>query len=205
MALQNRVTPTGDIISTTARGAWLGNRGVIHNAEKRIVRPFKVKAWIICMLEFRGRHREVMTPDRWTELFFLDEATAFSAGHRPCFQCRYADHQRFKTAWLKGNPEYCFDEKISVIEIDKVLQNERIDNGQKVTYKEDIYSLPDGVFIESAGEPWLVYQNKIHHWTPAGYDDSKAIDTLGEVTVLTPKSIVKAFSAGYHPQTGVKD
>jgi hypothetical protein len=205
MALQNRVTPKGDIISTNARGAWLGNRGVIHNAEKQIVRPFKIKAWIICMLEFRGRHREVMTPDRWTELFFLDEATAFSAGHRPCFQCRYADHQRFKTAWLKGNPEYGFDEKTSVIEIDKILQTERINRGQKVTYKEDIHSLPDGAFIELAGEPWLVYQNKIYHWTPAGYNDSQAIDVLGEVTVLTPKSIVKAFNAGYHTQIGVKD
>lgn len=203
MALQNRVKPNGDIISTSARGAWLGNRGVIHNAEKQIVRPFKIKAWIICVLEFRGRHREVMTPDRWTELFFLDEATAFSAGHRPCFQCRYADHQRFKTAWLKGNPKYGFDEKTSVIEIDKILQTERISKGQKVTYTDDIHNLPDGAFVQFDGEPWLVYQNKIHHWTPSGYDNSKAIDAPGEVTILTPRSIVNAFRAGYQPQIGI--
>lgn len=205
MPLQNRVTPTGDIISISARGAWLGNRGVMHNAEKQIVRQFKIKAWIICMLEFRGRHRNVMTPGRWTELFFMDEATAFSAGHRPCFQCRYADHQRFKTAWLKGNPEYGFDEKTSVNEIDKILQTERISNAGKVTFKDDILDLPDGTFIELVGQPWLVYKKKIHHWTPSGYDDSKAIDVPGEVIVLTPRSIVKTFGAGYRPQISIKD
>jgi len=205
MALQNRVDPAGNIISTPARGAWLGNRGVIHNEQKQIARPFKIKAWIICMLEFRGRHRNVMTTDRWTELFFLDEATAFSAGHRPCFQCRYADHQRFKTAWLKGNSEYGFDVKTSINEIDNILQKERTDKGKKVTYEDDIRNLPDGVFIELDSEPWLVYQNKIHHWTPFGYDDSKSIDTFDKVTVLTPRSIVNAFMAGYIPQISVKD
>jgi len=205
MALQNRVDPAGNIIATAARGAWLGNRGVIHNEQKQIVRPYKIKAWIICMLEFRGRHRNVMTPDRWTELFFLDEATAFSAGHRPCFQCRYADHQRFKTAWLKGNPEYGFNEKTSINEIDNILQKERIDKGEKVTYEDDIRNLPDGAFIELDGKPRLVYQNKIYRWMPFGYDDSKSIVGFNKVTVLTPHSIVNTFKAGYNPQLSVKD
>jgi hypothetical protein len=83
--LQNRVDPFGNIIRTPARGAWMGNRGVIHDEHKTIRKAFKIKAWITCALQFKGRHREVMTPNRWTELFFLDEATAFAAGHRPCF------------------------------------------------------------------------------------------------------------------------
>lgn len=205
MPLQNRVDPKGNIISTTARGAWLGNRGVIHNAQKQIVRPFKVKAWIICMLEFRGRHRNVMMSDRWTELFFLDEATAFSAGHRPCFQCRYADHQRFKIAWLKGNPEYGFTEKTSVNEIDKILQTERINHGQKVTYQDDIKTLPDGSFIQLDNEPYLVAKGKIYHWTPFGYEDGITTANIEIVTVLTPKSIVDAFRGGYLPQIDISD
>jgi hypothetical protein len=204
MPLQNRVTPQGQIISTSARGAWLGNRGVIHNADKQIVRPFKVKAWIICELHFRGRHREVMVPDRWTELFFLDEATAFSAGHRPCFQCRYAAHQYFKAAWLKGNPGYGFNEKTSIIQIDKILQQERIDSkGNKVTHAEDIARLPDGTFVLINDEPYLIARKKLHRWTAFGYDEGKPLPEAGNITVLTPASIVNAFRAGYMPQMAV--
>ena len=102
--LQNRVDPFGNLIKTPARGSWLGNRGIIHNHNQEVVRPFKLKAWITCTLEFRGRKRQVMAPDRYTELFFLDEATSFAAGHRPCFECRREDALRFKSYWLKGNP-----------------------------------------------------------------------------------------------------
>ncbi|QKJ28590.1 hypothetical protein HQ865_02065 [Mucilaginibacter mali] len=204
MPLQNRVTPQGHIISTSARGDWLGNRGVIHNAGKQIVRPYKIKAWIICMLHFRGRHREVMTPDRWTELFFLDEATAFSAGHRPCFQCRYADHVRFKAAWLKGNPQYGFTDKTSIIEIDNILQKERIDRkGNKVTYTALAQSLPDGAFIGIDGDPYLIANGQMYGWSPFGYGKGLALPAGKAVTVLTPASIVNAFGAGYKPQMGV--
>ncbi|GAA3980376.1 hypothetical protein [Mucilaginibacter dorajii] len=205
MPLQNRVDPKGNIISTPARGAWLGNRGVIHNAQQQIVRPFKVKAWIICALQFRGRHREVMMPDRWTELFFLDEATAFSAGHRPCFQCRYQDHQRFKTAWLNGNPEYGFTHKTPISEIDKIIHAERIAKGKKVTFEDQIQNLPTGSFIEINGEPYLVTDKQIYHWTPFGYQDALQLPENETVTVLTPRSIVKAFGAGYMPQLGVSE
>src|SRR5436853_7505403 len=101
--LQNRVDPFGNIIKTAARGAWMGNRGVIHNEQQRITHVFKHKAWITCALQFKGRKRTVMTPGRWTELFFLDEATAFAAGHRPCFECRKEDATRFKSCWIHGN------------------------------------------------------------------------------------------------------
>src|ERR1700760_1777025 len=104
--LQNRVDPEGNIIRTSARGSWMGNRGIIHDEQQNVLRAFKLKAWITCVLAFKGRKRPVMAPNRYTELFFLDEATAFSAGHRPCFECRRQDAGRFKSLWIKANPEY---------------------------------------------------------------------------------------------------
>ena len=96
--MQNRVNPFGEIIETKARGLWMGNRGHIHNDDRKIVRPFKLKAWIACKLEFKNRHREIMAHNLYTELFFLDEATAFAAGHRPCFECRRENAEKFKAA-----------------------------------------------------------------------------------------------------------
>jgi len=199
--LQNRVDPQGNIISTSARGAWLGNRGQLHGKGKTILRPFKHKAWIICVLQFKNRHRLVMSPGLWTELFFLDEATAFAAGHRPCFECRREDANRFKAAWLKGNPGYGFDKKTSINKFDDILQAERIDtNNEKVTFEADISDLPDGTFVQIDDEPYLVANHLIHHWTPFGYDKTTAFPSSSKVTVLTPKSTVSAFSAGYRPQ-----
>lgn len=198
--LQNRVNPFGQIIKTQHRCTWLGNRGVIHNADKEIVRQFKVKAWITCALEFKGRHREVMQPNRWTELFFLDEATAFSAGHRPCFQCRYADHQRFKMYWLKGNPGYGFDMKTAVAEIDDILQRERIAADKtKIYYEESLEILPDGTFVVLQNNPYLVKGKQLYLWTPAGYEKPISLPVLEKIQVLTPKSFVNMFAAGYVP------
>jgi hypothetical protein len=202
--LQNRVDPFGNIIKTPYRGAWLGNRGVIHNDKKEIVRPFKIKAWITCALAFRGRHREVMMPDRWTELFFLDEATAFSAGHRPCFQCRYKDHQRFKTFWLKGNPQYGFTMKTPIAKIDDIIQSERIAaDKSKVMYEEDLKALPDGTFVKYHNQPYLLNKHQLFLWSPAGYEQGIPLPKTDKVTVLTPRSIVNMFSAGYVPHIAV--
>ena len=204
MPLQNRVQPSGNIIATAARGAWLGNRGVLHNEAKNIVRPFQLKAWITCALHFRGRNREVMMPNRWTELFFLDEATAFAAGHRPCFQCRYADHQRFKAAWLKGNPEYRFDEKTSIRQIDEVLHRERINMGKKVTFQAPLHHLPSGTFIQVNNNPILLHNKGFYGWTPFGYESAKlSLTAVAGAEILTPKSIVNTFRAGYYPQMAV--
>ena len=199
--LQNRVDPRGNIITTSARGHWMGNRGQLHDKGKTIKRPFKLKAWITCVLEFKDRHRQVMAPGLYTELFFLDEATAFAAGHRPCFECRREDYKRFKRYWLKGNPEYGFDEKTSIGQIDAILHRERTAPDKlKVTYKARASDLPDGTFIEHGGEPYLIKDQKMHHWSPSGYD--KEIDKPGNemMTVLTPKSVVNTFKAGYQPQ-----
>ena len=199
--LQNRVDPFGNFLRTAARGAWMGNRGVIHK-EKEIVRCFKQKAWITCVLEFKGRKRTVMSPDRWTELFFLDEATAFAAGHRPCFECRREDAERFKACWIAGNPSFGFTQKTSIRLIDDVIHRERIDrSGRKVTHERLSSEIPDGTFIAMDDKAYLVYRDKLHLWTPSGYDGSISIPRKLPLQVLTASSIVNAFQAGYAPQT----
>ena len=199
--LQNRVDPLGHLIFTEARGHWMGNRGRIHNEKKQITHQFKLKAWLICMLEFRNRKRTVMAPGQYTELFFLDEATAFAAGHRPCFECRRKDFTYFKTCWLKGNPQYGFTEMTSIKEIDAVLHSERMDKrGEKVTYEDLFSNLPDGSFIFNEEQPYLVAGGSIYKWTPAGYEKGIVRPQLKNVTVLTPRSVVNTFRAGYQPQ-----
>lgn len=199
--LQNRVDPFGNIIKTKARGAWMGNRGILHNNEQQIIRSFKLKAWITCKLEFNDRKRKVMSPNRYTELFFLDEATSFAAGHRPCFECRRNDYQLFKSLWIKGNPEYHFDEKTSITKIDDILHKERIDRGKaKVTYEENIEELPDGAFVLFDNKPYLILDQKMYLWSPFGYDKTNVLSIPDRLTIITPRSIVNNFRAGYLPQ-----
>lgn len=199
--LQNRVDPFGNIIKTSARGSWMGNRGILHNEHRQVLRPFKLKAWITCKLEFNGRKRQVMTPHRYTELFFLDEATSFAAGHRPCFECRREDYHKFKSLWLKGNPEYHFDGKTSITKIDDILHKERMMRDRsKVTYEENINLIPDGAFILIESDAYLVFNEKIYLWSSFGYDNGIALPNENKLTVLTPRSIVNAFRAGYLPQ-----
>ena len=196
--LQNRVDPWGHIIKTSARGTWMGNRGLLHDENKNIRRSFRLKTWITCVLQFKGWKRKVMTPDRYTELFFLDEATSFAAGHRPCFECRREDALRFKSFWLKGNPEYGFDGRVPIGEIDNILHGERIDKqGEKVSYTAAIGDLPDGCFIEWEGIAHLVSGGNIFSWTPFGYEKGNVLPVEQKVNVLTPASVVNAFRAGY--------
>jgi len=199
--LQNRVDPFGNIFKTSARGVLTGTRGVIHDAKKEIIRPFKLKAWITCLLEFKGRQRIMMTPNRYTELFFFDEATSFSAGHRPCFECRRDDAKKFKTFWIKGNPEHGFSEKTSINEIDKIIHKERIDsNFKKVVYKTNTKDLPNGVFIMHNNNAYLLKDRSIFLWTPFGYEKTEETLNNNKVVLLTPMSVVNALKAGYKPQ-----
>ncbi|HEY0741045.1 MAG TPA: hypothetical protein VGD40_06255 [Chryseosolibacter sp.] len=198
--LQNRVDPFGRIITTPARGSWTGNRGVLHNEHKRIVAHYKTQAWIICRLEFKGRKREVMTPGRWTELFFLDEATALAAGHRPCFECRREDAVLFKSCWIAGNPAYNFSMKTAIKEIDSVIHQERIFQKQKVTYNGIASDLVDGCFVTLEGKAYVVKNGSAHQWTPHGYGEQVKLAAHSRVTILTPRSIVNALRAGYVPQ-----
>lgn len=193
MALQNRVTPYGEIVAVPARGLMMGNRGILHDDARRIVRPFQVKRWIACVLEFRGRRREVMTPHRYTELFFLDEATAFGAGHRPCAECRRADYNRFLGLWegWSGAPA-------SADAMDARLHAERIERKRKKTYREDLARLPDGAYVALDGRAWLVWDSSLFAWSDSGYSQRRPRGR-GEVEVLTPQSAVAILAAGYRP------
>jgi hypothetical protein len=197
MPLQNRVTPTGDIIATPARGLFVGNRGIIHDpATKSLLRRrWSTPMWLTCVLEFRGRRREVMAKRSWTELFFLDEATAFAAGHRPCFFCRREDAKRFRAAWEQGNRKTA----VRADEIDRVLHAERLDHGRKRLHPLPVLprDLPDGAMVQQGTESYLIAQGRAFQWSPAGYRTAEL--AVEAVTLLTPPSIVRAFVAGYRP------
>lgn len=179
----------------------MGNRGIIHDDHKQLTHTFKNKAWITCLLEFKGRKRGVMTPGRWTELFFLDEATSFAAGHRPCFECRRDDAKRFKSYWIQGNPSYHFTMNTSIKKIDEVLHRERIDQEKKkITWQCLALEIAEGTFILFDTEPYVLTKNGLRQWTPFGYEKVIDLRRDSKVTVLTPKSIVNAFRAGYIPR-----
>lgn len=190
--LQNRVTPFGEIVRTPARGAWMGNRGgCLHDDNKALLRRRWVsRRCICCVLAFMGRHREVMTPRRYTELFFLDEATALAAGHRPCAECRRRDFNCFVAAWraAHGAPT---ESRISASGIDLALHAERLGpGGMKVTYEAPIAALPDGVMVARASDAhaaWLLWQGALHLWTPEGYARQESV-VDERVRVLTPRS-----------------
>ena len=193
MPLRNRVTPSGEIVAVAARGMLMGNRGILHDAERRIVRDSQVKRWIACRLEFRGRHREVMRPGSYTELFFLDEATALAAGHRPCAECRHADYRAFQAAWRSA-----VDADVSANAMDARLHVERRERPWvQRTSCADVQSLPDGALIAADDRAWMVHGNSLVEWTVEGYRERRERSQLGEVTVLTPPSLVAVLRAGY--------
>jgi hypothetical protein len=195
MPRQNRVTPYGELIAVSDRGMFWGNRGPLLDGEGRLARYARGRGWVICVLSFKGRHRQQWRPGHLTELYFLDEATGLAAGHRPCGECRYRDYQRFKQAWadatggLSGAPE-----------IDARLHADRLTGpGVRRTYQVPLPGLPDGTMIELGGTPWLIYGGKLLAWTPAGYLDRHAIAPAGPVTVITPQATVATLAAGYRP------
>lgn len=194
MPLQNRVTPFGEIVALESRGLIMGNRGVLHDDHRAIVRASQVRRWIACRIEFRGRRRTIMTPKRYTELFFLDEATALSAGHRPCRECRYADYQRFRSLWEEwhGGPA-------SADAMDLQLHHERLIGRTKRTYRSDIGTLPDGTYVALDADAWLVWDDELLAWSGVGYGKRKPRPARMDVVVLTPGSIVAVLAAGYRP------
>ncbi len=198
--LQNRVTPFGEIVAVPERGAWTGNRGILHDDQRRLTRRrWTTQAWIICQLEFKGRHREIMAPGTWTELFFLDEATALAAGHRPCGECRRTDYARFKAGWIAGN------HAATIHEIDRTLHHERVGarTHAKITYPAHLDTLPDGVMVALGESAYLWWGGRLRAWSPGGYADSLAAASDQVVTVLTPRSTVAAIRAGYVPQVAL--
>jgi hypothetical protein len=197
--LQNRVDPFGALIAVPERGTLFGNRGVLHDGARRIVRHHRGKRWIACLLEFRGRHRAVMQPGRYTELFFLDEATALAAGHRPCAECRRQEYEVFRRCWVaaSGGPSGGLP---SADAMDAALHGERlVPAAGKRTYRAEVAGLPEGVFVVLDGEAWLLWDAALWHWTPGGYDRWRARPAAGEVTLLTPPVMVATITAGYVP------
>lgn len=205
---QNRVNPWGGIVATPARGAWMGNRGCVHDAAGRIVRHHRGMRWIICELCFQGRRRPIMTPGRYTELFFLDEATALAAGHRPCAECRRPWFERFRRAWAAANPDLAQGAVPSAAVLDAVLHAQRVDaSGRKLTYGARLGTLPPGTMaagieMEDMGPdtPWLVGADRLWRWSFEGYRPGPAWEDGLKVTVLTPISVVRALAAGYPVQ-----
>ncbi|MGA3077444.1 MAG: hypothetical protein ABSG56_27640 [Bryobacteraceae bacterium] len=178
MPLQNRVDPFGNLIRTPARGTMMGNRGgALHNADQEIVRSYKSRRWITCVLEFRGRHREVMSRYRYTELFFIDEAVAFAAGHRPCAECRRERYNAFRDAWARAKQQ---NDRPAADEMDLELHPARIDKRKKVTYETPLRLLPDGCFVQIVGDAYLVLGDALLLWTPGGYARREARPQLFE-------------------------
>jgi hypothetical protein len=197
LPLQNRVTPTGEVIATPHRGMFTGNRGIIHDPSTKTLlkRRWASQAWLVCVCEFRGRRREVMGGRSWTELFFLDEATALAAGHRPCFFCRREDANRFRAAWEQGNGV----SGVLAREIDAILHRERLDGRAKRLHElpPPIGRLPDGAMVALDGESYLIVKGRALLWSPAGY--RKAQNALQDAMLLTPPSTLRVLSAGYRP------
>ncbi len=196
MPLQNRVTPFGEIIAVSDRGLFTGNRGILHDpATRTLGRRWASKSWLTCLFAFKGRRRTVMAPGRWTELFFLDEATALAAGHRPCFECRRKDAEAFRAAWATGNGSFA----PKVAEMDAMLHGERLSGREKRMHPLDrpISELPDGAMIGAGKSSFVVVAGHVRRWTPSGY--VAAAVAPGGAMLLTPPSTLRVLVAGYRP------
>jgi hypothetical protein len=197
--LQNRVTPTGEIVAVPARGLLMGNRGCLHGQGRTLgVTRWRSKLWICCVLDWRGRRRDPMPPGRWTALFFLDEATALAAGHRPCGYCRREAYLSYAEAWRAGHG---LAERPRAVEMDARLHAERVESRSRRqrTSKARAGSLPDGVMIRHDAGPGLLAGGQVLPWSFAGYQAPVPLRQDTTVEVLTPPSSVAALAAGYRP------
>ncbi|MEM6527522.1 MAG: hypothetical protein AAF653_04465 [Chloroflexota bacterium] len=207
MPRQNRVTPHSTLITTPARGTLMGNRGCLHNDDGDIVRPYAVRRWIICLLNFKDRHREIMQPGRYTELFFLDEAVALAAGHRPCAECQRARYNTFRETWAAANPSLTGLPPVRADDMDNVLHRERLlprhsrQDFQRRTFPAPSATLPDGVFVQMQHNPTphLLWQGQLYPYSPAGYGAPHAASLPPTVTVITPPSVVATIAHGFTP------
>jgi len=196
VALQNRVTPFGELIATPARGTMFGNRGGRFHRDDRTLgqRRWASRQWICCVLQFKNRRHNVWGPTSYTDLFFLDEATALAAGHRPCFECRRADATWFAQKWAQAK-----DAAVPYApEMDEVLHAERLADREKRTHDMRLEDLPDGVFVAMDGAAHALRGAHLLRWSESGYCE-RITRPRGIARVLTPPSIVAALSAGYRP------
>jgi len=199
--LQNRVDPTGAIVADPARGLLMGNRGCLHRDDRTLgVSRWRSKLWICCVLDWKGVRRDPMPPGRWTALFFLDEATALAAGHRPCAYCRRGDYNRFVEAWQAAHGS---TSRPRAYELDASLHAERVESRtrRKLTRPAVLGDLPDGTMAVHQGTPGLVLAGRLRPWTFSGYQPALTLRRSSTVDVLTPPSTVAAIAAGYRPMT----
>jgi hypothetical protein len=198
MPRQNRVTPFSAIVAASARGTLTGNRGCLHDGQQHIRRHFQGTRWIICVLEFKGRRRNLMTPGHYTELFFLDEATALAAGHRPCAECQRERFTRFRDLWATANPDRAGTLHPAASVLDAALHAERTATIDRTnTSCMSIASMPDGVFVtDDEDHAYLVVAGHLLRWSAAGYERPTA-PLRYPVRVLTPASVVRTMAAGY--------
>ena len=194
MPHRNRVTPLGELIAEPARGLVYGNRGCLHDAEGRLRRDWSGRRWIACRLSFRDRRRELLRPGRYTELFFLDDATALAAGHRPCAECRREDYDRLRVRWRELHSG-----SAGADAIDRRLHEERVAGRERRLHRAALDELPDGAFVLEAGAPWLVLGAELLRWTPAGYSERRPRPRRREATLVTPPSLVELLRAGWSP------
>jgi len=195
MPLQNRVTPLGELVAVEARGLVYGNRGCFHDDEGRIRARYPTRRWIACRLEFKGWHRgPLLRPGRFTELFFLDEATALAAGHRPCALCRRADYDALLELWRELHPG-----EVGADAIDERLDAERrLADSRRRIHDATLDELPDGAFVLLENEPWLVRGTELRRWTPSGY--AERVDRpSGRAALLTPPSLVELLRTEREP------
>lgn len=206
MPYQNRVNPLGQIIATPARGTLMGNRGCLHGAGDRPLRQYQSRRWIICVMDFKGRRRAPMPPGQYTSLFFLDEATALAAGHRPCAECQRERFGSFRAHWAAANAERIGGAAAPVDVIDATLHRERMSDHRyqrdkhKLTYTTLLSELPDGVIVltENGDTPYLVRGDALYPWSFEGYRQPHG-RVRTPVRVLTPRSTVRAIEHGYTP------
>jgi hypothetical protein len=194
MPLQNRVSPFGELFVDPARGLLMGNRGGrLHGGNKMLGSGRWVsRQWICCKLAFNDRHRAVWA-ESYTELFFLDEVTAFAAGHRPCFECRRRDAENF-AALFSGNGK-----RARAAAMDRLLHGERLDGKSKRMHRRKLDTLPDGAMIRFGSEAFAVRGRRLLRWTPSGYAGAKSRPRGIDVDILTPPAIVAVLKAGYAP------
>ena len=199
MSLRNRVSPEGTIENSSSRGTVMGNRGLLYNSNKELKRLFKTKAWIICLLEFKDRKRELMSPNAYTELFFLDEVTALAAGHRPCAECRRSSYNEFRRAWMDGN-RWEGSSVIRAPEMDEALHQERIEGDEKVTWNGRLSDLPHGTMFEFDHKSYAICDGNILEWSFDGYSKADPVAFPEEVDVLTARSLVNVLATGFRPE-----
>ena len=205
--LQNRVAPTGEIVADPGRGLLMGNRGCLHDADRQLgVARWRSKLWICCLPEWKGVRRDPMPPGRWTALFFLDEATALAAGHRPCAYCRRRDFVAFATTWRAARR---LAERPRAHEMDTWLHAERVDSRSRrqLTRPAQPGGLPDTVMVRHDGVVGLLLGGRLHPWSFSGYGTPFPVRPTAWVDLLTPPSTVAAIAAGYrpllHPSAGI--